>query len=317
FRALAGKGALTLPEVIATSGLQSRYVEEWLKGMVCAGYLEYEPHAATFLFPDEHAFLLATEGTDHFMGGLFYLAPVMLRVAPRVAEAFEKGGGVPFEDYGADCVEAFDLVNRGQYEQRFAQYWLNALPETVKCLDAGGSILDVGCGAGSAALSLARAYPNARVVGLDINPESIRQANAAAEQEGFGTRVRFIAHSIAELDSTEKYDLVTACDCVHDLATPVETLAAIRAHLKPDGLFLAIEPKAADRLEDNRTPMGTMYYGFSVFHCMTQSLARGGPGLGTCMGPARAESLMREAGFGRFQVLGLKSQSFSFYAARI
>jgi hypothetical protein len=29
-----------------------------------------------------------------------------------------------------------------------------------------------------------------------------------------------------------------------------------------------------------------MLYGFSIFHCMTQSLAQGGPGLGTCMGPA-------------------------------
>ena len=30
---------------------------------------------------------------------------------------------------------------------------------------------------------------------------------------------------------------------------------------------------------------------------MTQSLAQGGPGLGTCMGPARTEALLRDAGF--------------------
>jgi hypothetical protein len=97
----------------------------------------------------------------------------------------------------------------------------------------------------------------------------------------------------------------------------VETLAEARARLKPDGVLLAIEPKAAHNLEDNRTPMGTMFYGFSVFHCMTQSLAQGGPGLGTCMGPVRAESLMREAGFDRFEVLNIKSQSFAFYAAQM
>ena len=72
------------------------------------------PRADTYRLPDEHAFLLASEGTDHFMGGLFCMAPVLLRVAPRVAVAFEKGGGVPFEDYGADGVEALDLINRGQ-----------------------------------------------------------------------------------------------------------------------------------------------------------------------------------------------------------
>jgi hypothetical protein len=49
---------------------------------------------------------------------------------------------------------------------------------------------------------------------------------------------------------------------------------------------------------------------------MTQSLARGGPGLGTCMGPAATEKLVRQAGFGRFEQLGIKSLTNLFYAAR-
>ena len=58
-----------------------------------------------------------------------------------------------------------------------------------------------------------------------------------------------------------------------------------------------------------------MFYGFSVFHCMTQSLARGGPGLGTCMGPAQTEKLVREAGFKGFKMLDIKSMTNLFYAA--
>jgi ubiquinone/menaquinone biosynthesis C-methylase UbiE len=316
FRAMAGKGPMTLDQVVATTGLQPRYVEEWLKGMACAGYLDHEAGADTYRLPEEHAYLLASEGTDHFMGGLFCVAPVLLRVAPRVAEAFAKGGGVPFADYGADCVEAFDLINRGQYEQRFATHWLNALPDVVGRLEAGGSALDFGCGVGRVALALAKAFPRAKTVGLDPDPESIRRAKAAADAEALGGHVRFVAHSIAELDPEEKFDLVTACDCVHDLAAPVETLKEIRTRLKPAGVLLAIEPKVADRLEHNRTAMATMYYGFSVFHCMTQSLAQGGPGLGTCIGPMRAEALVREAGFTQFEVLNIKSQSFAFYGVR-
>ena len=107
----------------------------------------------------------------------------------------------------------------------------------------------------------------------------------------------------------EQFDLITACDSVHDLAcTCCRRLKEMRALLQPDGVLLVIEPKAADRLEDNRNSIGTMYYGFSVFHCMTQSLAQGGPGLGTCMGPARARALLREAGFTRFEILDIKSQ---------
>ena len=90
----------------------------------------------------------------------------------------------------------------------------------------------------------------------------------------------------------------------------------LRALLDAEGVLFVVEPRASDRLEDNCNPIATMYYGFSVFHCMTQSLASGGPGLGTCMGPTRTEALMREAGFTGFEMLDIRSQVLSFYAVR-
>jgi 2-polyprenyl-3-methyl-5-hydroxy-6-metoxy-1,4-benzoquinol methylase len=122
--------------------------------------------------------------------------------------------------------------------------------------------------------------------------------------------------STGEAEAGTGFDLITAFDCVHDFAAPAETLSEIRALLKPDGTLFVAEPKAADRLEDNFHPIGTMFYGFSLFHCMTQSLANGGPGLGTCMGPARLKQLLQEAGFSHFETLDIKSQVNSFYAAR-
>jgi D-alanyl-D-alanine dipeptidase len=40
-------------------------------GMTSAGYLEYDAEAWTFTLPDENSYLVASESTDHFMGGLF------------------------------------------------------------------------------------------------------------------------------------------------------------------------------------------------------------------------------------------------------
>ena len=77
-----------------------------------------------------------------------------------------------------------------------------------------------------------------------------------------------------------------------------------------------MEPKVADKLEDNCNSLGAMFYGFSLLHCMTQSLAHGGPGLGACMGPARTEELMRGAGFTKFEPLPIKSQVNLFYAVQ-
>ncbi len=36
-------------EVADAAGLQARYVEEWLKGMTAAGYLEYDSAADAYL----------------------------------------------------------------------------------------------------------------------------------------------------------------------------------------------------------------------------------------------------------------------------
>ncbi len=316
FRAMAGKGAMTSADVVAASALQPRYVEEWLAGMTAAGYLEYDPDATTFQLPDEYSYLLASEGTDHFMGGLFHFAPVALSIAPKVADAFENGGGVKFEECGPECVKALDLMNSGQYEQRLPSYWLAQMPDVVERLEAGGRVLDVGCGVGRVATTIAKAIPDAIVIGLDPDRESIRQAREAASAAGLGERVTFVANTTRDYEAEEPFDLITAFDCVHDFAEPVATLEEVRSLLSPEGTLFIVEPRAGDRLEENIHPLGAVYYGFSLFHCMTQSLANGGPGLGTCMGPAKTEALVRQAGFSRFERLGIRSQTHLFYAAK-
>ena len=47
FKAMNERGALTASKVVEVSKLQPRYVEEWLKGMVAAGYLDYDAGAQT------------------------------------------------------------------------------------------------------------------------------------------------------------------------------------------------------------------------------------------------------------------------------
>ena len=56
FGALAGKGHLHTDEVVRATDLHPRYVEEWLKGMAAAGYLNYDPTERTFQLPEEHAY---------------------------------------------------------------------------------------------------------------------------------------------------------------------------------------------------------------------------------------------------------------------
>ncbi len=313
FRVMADQGPMTLDAVVRGSGLTARYVEEWLKGMVAARYLDYAPATGTFCLPAEHAYLLASETTDHYMGGLFGMVPPLLTVAPRVLQAFRDGGGVPFADFAPECREAIDLMNRGNYEHRLVDYWLAQLPEVVARLTAGGRVLDVGCGTGQVVQALARAFPASDVIGVDPDARSIAAATAA--MAALTPPPRLIHATLDAVPTDLRCDLILLCDVLHDLPTPLPVLRDIRQRLAPGGVLFIIEPRVSDHLEENIHPMGAMFYGFSVFHCMTQSIAHQGAGLGACMGPARTKDLLAEAGFSRIDSVPIKSAVNLFYAA--
>ncbi|HEX9843481.1 MAG TPA: methyltransferase domain-containing protein, partial [bacterium] len=149
-----------------------------------------------------------------------------------------------------------------------------------------------------------------------LHEGSIRRAQAAATEAGLTERVEFRAQPIEALEPALRFDLITACDCIHDLPDPVPVLREVRARLAPQGVLFLVELKAGDRLEENLHPIGAMFYGFSLFHCLTQAMARGGTGLGNSLGPARVGALMREAGFGRCELLEIRSSINHFYAVR-
>jgi ubiquinone/menaquinone biosynthesis C-methylase UbiE len=315
FKAMKGGVPTSSGELAEKTGLEPRYVDEWLKGMTAAGWLEHDEEANTFSMPNEHGFLLASEGTDHYMGGLFLAGPSLLSQAPKVAHAFREGGGVHFDAFDEDWIEALDLMNGGAYQNRLASYWLKQLPDIEERLASGGRALDIGCGVGKVSLALAEAFPEARITGFDPDGNSISRARSAAADAG-ADRVEFVEGVINDIAPDPVFDFAGMFDCLHDLAGPEETLAEIRSRMAPGGALMVMEPRAADRLVENSNPLGTVYYGFSLFHCMTQSLAQGGPGLGTCMGPKKTISLLRDAGFSNVRELPIKSQTNIFFAAR-
>jgi ubiquinone/menaquinone biosynthesis C-methylase UbiE len=316
FEAMKDGERISAAELAEKTGLTPRYVEEWLDGMTTAGWLEHDADSGTFAMPKEHGFLLASEGTDHYMGGLFLAGPSLFSQAPDVAQAFRDGGGVHFDAFDEDWIEALDLMNGGAYRHRLASYWMKQLPEIEERLASGGRALDIGCGVGKVSIALATAYPEARITGFDPDANSITQARKAARNAG-AEHVEFVEGLITDIAPEPVFDFAGMFDCLHDLVEPKATLAEVRNRLAPGGALMVMEPLAADSLAGNSNPLGTVYYGFSLFHCMTQSLAQGGPGLGTCMGPKKAISLLRNAGFSDVKELPIKSQTNMFFAGRV
>jgi SAM-dependent methyltransferase len=140
-------------------------------------------------------------------------------------------------------------------------------------------------------------------LGYDIVDVMVARARAAAAAADLAGRVRF-----ERLDAVDglpaTYDVITCFGVVHDAYDPLGLLRAARTALRPDGVCLVQEIASGERPEDNRGPVATVLYGFSVLHCTTQSLAVGGQALGTCGLPeSRLRALGLEAGFSAVQRL--------------
>ena len=82
-------------------------------------------------------------------------------------------------------------------------------------------------------------------------------------------------------------------------------------------MFLMLDVWASSELADNvGTPMAPYLYTMSTMHCMSVSLAAGGPGLGTAWGHQTATRMLREAGFADVQLFERVDPANSLYVAR-
>lgn len=297
FKDLAEKGPATSAELAARAGINERYAREWLAGMASAGYLEYDPRSRRFTLPPEHVPALAQEAGPFFFGGVHQEVPALAAIIDPLTEAFRKGGGVPQSAYSNHLWDGMERFTRGWFENLLTQQWIPAMPEVKAKLERGARVADVGCGRGQALIKLAQAFPGSRYVGYDAFEPTIVRATASAQAAGVGDRVTF-KHWDASKGLPEQYEVITTFDVVHDSIDPLGLLRAIRQALKADGNYVCLDINCSDKIEENSGPLGALFYGVSVFYCMTTSLAGGGAGLGTLgFHEPKVRELCAEAGF--------------------
>jgi SAM-dependent methyltransferase len=170
---------------------------------------------------------------------------------------------------------------------------------------------------GVVALALAHGFPEAQITGIDVDAHSIALAKARSAEIQDPQRLQFMQLGVEELPTGPGWDFISTFDVIHDLSDPVSALGHMRRALNQGGTYLMVEPKVADDLKDNLgNPYARMVYGISCLHCVPQSLASGGLGLGACWGEKRARALASQAGFQHFERLDIRSPALAFYALR-
>jgi len=307
YRSLATGGSATPAELANRTFTDERYAQEWLEQQAVVGILTVtgEGENRRFTLPPGPAEVL----TD--ADSLTYLAPLARMVLapaaqlPALLEAYRSGGGVSWDELGADARESQADMNKPWFEQRLASA-LAAVPDVHEVLDRPGTrILDVGCGGGWSSIALAHAYPYAIVHGVDLDLPSVELARTNAEAAGVADRVRFEHSDGSALGAHEgSYDVAFAFECVHDMAQPVEVLRSVRQAVGPDGLVIVMDEAVADEFTAPGDEIEQLMYGYSLFICLPDGRsASPSEATGTVMRHSTLASYARRAGFAGADVL--------------
>lgn len=295
FDAMASLDHATSAQIADRAGLSERYVREWLGAMTAGRVVQHDASRGTYRLPPDHAAFLTRAASPQNLAITAQWLAVLGGVESRVADAFRHGKGVPYEAY-----ERFHEVMADESAQTVVAGLRDHILPLADGLDAalrrGIRVLDVGCGRGMALAQLAEWYPRSQFEGVDMSSEAVADGNEAARRAGLAN-LRLHRGDAAEW-SAGPYDAVLAFDAIHDQARPAAVLANIRRLLAPGGLFLMQDIRARSAHADNLDhPLGPFLYTISCMHCMSVSLAYGGPGLGAAWGRELALKMLADAGF--------------------
>nr|XP_006820826.1 PREDICTED: sterol 24-C-methyltransferase-like [Saccoglossus kowalevskii] len=234
----------------------------------------------------------------------------------QVSDCFKTDGpqGVAYDQY-PKFQDFMHYMSNIMHNKTLLTDFVGSVPELEELLETGVTVLDVGCGKGRAPMILAQKFPRSSFYGIDISASAISAAQIEAEEMSL-TNIHFQVHDAASLpcDWTDKFEYVTALDCIHDQAEPLQVLHEIRRVLKPGGTFSMLEIAGSSRPNCNiGNPRAIDGYVISLFHCMPVSLYfDGGKGLGTMWGRENVLQVLEECGFS--EIIVRKSRdSFNYH----
>lgn len=313
YEAMAGAGPLTVEEVAAAADVDERWTREWLRAQAAAGLLEHDE--GRFTLTNAGAAVLADDRhSPLYAGGVFH-AGLGEDLADAVAESFSTGAGFDYDAGGPAMAGLIQEMNEPWARLLLVPMVLPAFEGLVAALGSGRDVVDVGCGTGGALLAMASSFPASRFTGVDPSTVAIARAEERTDELD---NVTLVEGTTADLEQ-DSADLVTAFDCLHDMARPDRALVDLRRVVRSDGLVIVKDVKtAADFEQQQRNPVLAMMYGLSMMACLPSGI---GDGDGLALGnqgltPQKVHELATAAGFAHVAVHDLDDPVNLYYELR-
>jgi SAM-dependent methyltransferase/antitoxin (DNA-binding transcriptional repressor) of toxin-antitoxin stability system len=251
YASLATDGPASADELAARTRTDARYAREWLEQQAVGGILEVDDDGR-FSLPQAHAEVLVNPVSLSLMAPLSRMVAAAFGRLPALAEAYRTGHGIGWEAYGTDMREGQAAFNRPAFTHLLGTAWLPAIADLHAKLqaDPAARVADIACGEGWSTIAMARAYPRARFVGIDLDGPSVEAARRHAAASGLDGQVEFHHADAAALDGP--FDAAIIIEAVHDMSNPVPVLRTVRDGLAPGGSLIVVD----ERVPESFAPPG-------------------------------------------------------------
>lgn len=308
--------SVTAVELSQITGLNQRWIREWLAQQAAMGILVLLPgdgdndESLEYRLPKATGEVLADKSSKEYDIAMVQCVPSLVnRAKTMLPEAFRTGIGRPYDE-----LEVAEGINRHHKVHVREVLLPKVIPavaggKALQMLHDGCMVADLGCGGGNILTCLAKAFPASTFHGFDVS----RVALDVASQQIVLEQLRnvFLQNSNEPLqslgDKENFYDLITTFDVLHDSPDPVDLVAQVKRALKPGGFWLLADIPSHPSVRENMAnlPDASLEWAFSVCLCMSCSLStKNGAGLGTLgFSVPVAKKMIKDGGFNDIDVL--------------
>ena len=226
----------------------------------------------------------------------------------RLLDAYRRGGGVWWVGR-RDARESQADLNRPWYE-RSSPGPSPASRELDAPVAAGCRVADVGCGGGWSTIALARAYPLARLDGVDVDEPSVALARANAGGRARRPHAFHVAtpRLASPGDRSTRPSPSSASTTCPDPSTSSGGPLGRRGPAARWSSWTRPSPRSSPPRGDD---VDRLMYGYSVFVCLPDGLSSAPSRRdGDRHAPGDAARYAREAGFAEVEVLPIEDFGF-------
>ena len=132
----------TADELAEATGIDARYAQEWLEQQAIAGLVDVAEEGSAqdrrYALSAGQRMALCDEDSPVYASPLALMLGGLASALPVLPDAFRRGTGISFGEYGDDVRLGQGLFNRGGFLGQLAQEWIPAMPGVARAARPSG-----------------------------------------------------------------------------------------------------------------------------------------------------------------------------------